>query len=116
MPPSIERDGKYGFVNHALELLIVRNYGEVMWEKIKKEADIVMEGQFLVRIIYEDEITYQIVFAAEKCLGIKAADILEHFGRMFFDFCQESGYDKILKVLGATQEIFFRIWMLCTII
>lgn len=35
----------------------------------RKEAQIVMEGQFLVRIIYDDEITYQIVGAAQKCLG-----------------------------------------------
>ncbi|GFS53639.1 guanylate cyclase soluble subunit beta-1 [Nephila pilipes] len=98
----------YGFVNHALEILIVRNFGEEMWEKIKAEAQIVMEGQFLVRLIYEDEITYHIVFAAEKCLGIKAADILELFGRNFFDFCQESGYDRILKVLGATPRDFLQ--------
>lgn len=98
----------YGFVNHALELLILRNFGEDMWNQIKKEAQIVMEGQFLVRIIYEDEITYHIVAAAEKCLGIAAADILELFGRMFFDFCQESGYDKILKVLGATPRDFLQ--------
>lgn len=27
---------------------------------------------------------------------------------MFFDFCQESGYDKILKVLGATPRDFLQ--------
>lgn len=40
--------------------------------------------------------------------GLAAADILELFGRMFFDFCQESGYDKILKVLGATPRDFLQ--------
>lgn len=30
------------------------------------------------------------------------------FGRMFFDFCQESGYDKILQVLGATPRDFLQ--------
>ncbi|XP_042896623.1 guanylate cyclase soluble subunit beta-1 [Parasteatoda tepidariorum] len=98
----------YGFVNHALELLITRNFGEEMWETIKKEAEIVMEGQFLVRLIYEDDITYSIVFAAQKCLGVKAADILELFGRAFFDFCQESGYDKILQVLGSSPRDFLQ--------
>ncbi|GFR10002.1 guanylate cyclase soluble subunit beta-1 [Trichonephila clavata] len=43
-----------------------------------------------------------------KRLSIKAADILELFGRMFFDFCQESGYDRILKVLGATPRDFLQ--------
>lgn len=98
----------YGFVNHALELLVLRNFGVETWEKIKKEAEIEMDGQFLVRLIYEDEMTYNIVAAAEKVLQIPAGDILELFGKMFFDFCQESGYDKILQVLGATPHDFLQ--------
>lgn len=39
---------------------------------------------------------------------IPANDILELFGRMFFEFCQESGYDKILKILGATPRDFLQ--------
>jgi len=30
--------------------------------------------------------------------GLPAAFLLEEFGKMFFDFCKESGYTKILKV------------------
>ena len=41
-------------------------------------------------------------------LEIPANQILELFGRMFFDFCQESGYDKILQVLGATPRDFLQ--------
>ncbi|UYV65001.1 GUCY1B3, partial [Cordylochernes scorpioides] len=73
-----------------------------------------MEGQFLVRLIYDDELTYNIVAAAEKvlisglCLDIPAAAILEQFGKMFFEFCQESGYDKILQVLGANPRDFLQ--------
>ncbi|ODN06498.1 Guanylate cyclase soluble subunit beta-1 [Orchesella cincta] len=99
---------KYGFVNYALELLVLRNFGEETWEAIKKEADVIMDGQFLVRQIYEDEITYNIVGAAEKVLKIPASTILELFGKMFFDFCVESGYDRILQVLGATPRDFLQ--------
>lgn len=34
--------------------------------------------------------------------------ILELFGKMFFEFCQESGYDKILQVLGGTTRDFLQ--------
>lgn len=30
------------------------------------------------------------------------------FGKMFFEFCQESGYDSILQVLGATPRDFLQ--------
>ncbi|XP_054168023.1 guanylate cyclase soluble subunit beta-1-like [Oppia nitens] len=67
-----------------------------------------MEGSFLVRLIYDDEITYNLVEAAERVLKIPANEILELFGGMFFDFCQESGYESILQVLGATPRDFLQ--------
>lgn len=42
-------------------------------------------------------------------LDIAADEILELFGRMFFEFCQDSGYDKILQVLGATPRDFLQV-------
>ncbi|XP_044734835.1 guanylate cyclase soluble subunit beta-1 [Chrysoperla carnea] len=98
----------YGFVNYALELLVVNSFGEETWEKIKKEADVNMEGQFLVRQIYDDEITYNLIAAAVNLLKIPATAILELFGKTFFEFCQDSGYDKILQVLGATPRDFLQ--------
>ncbi|XP_076028259.1 guanylate cyclase soluble subunit beta-1-like [Oratosquilla oratoria] len=98
----------YGFVNYAIEQLVVRNFGDETWEKIKDEAEVRMEGSFLVRLLYEDHITYSIVAAAEKVLGVEANNILELFGKMFFEFCQESGYDTILKVLGGTVRDFLQ--------
>lgn len=100
-----------------------------------------MEGQFLVRQIYDDEITYNLISAAVNRLStyaflilinvarysrevvcgeensrgifcapdIPANEILELFGRMFFEFCQDSGYDKILQVLGATPRDFLQV-------
>ncbi|WAQ99037.1 GCYB1-like protein [Mya arenaria] len=39
---------------------------------------------------------------------LPAAFLLEEFGKMFFDFCKESGYTKILKVLGANTREFLQ--------
>ncbi|KAJ8676635.1 hypothetical protein QAD02_012422, partial [Eretmocerus hayati] len=98
----------YGFVNYALELLVVKTFDNETWEAIKKDAAVNMDGQFLVRQIYDDEVTYNIISAAVNRLKIPANEILELFGRMFFDFCQDSGYDKILQVLGATPRDFLQ--------
>ncbi|XP_067000206.1 guanylate cyclase soluble subunit beta-1 [Anabrus simplex] len=98
----------YGFVNYALELLVVKTFGDEIWEQIKKEAEVSMEGQFLVRQIYDDDITYSLIQAAVAVLQIPADSILELFGKTFFEFCQDSGYDKILQVLGATPRDFLQ--------
>ncbi|GAA6089635.1 guanylate cyclase soluble subunit beta-1, partial [Tachysurus ichikawai] len=39
---------------------------------------------------------------------IDAGDILQMFGKMFFEFCQESGYDTILRVLGSNVREFLQ--------
>lgn len=44
---------------------------------------------------------------------IPADDILELFGKTFFEFCQDSGYDKILQVLGATPRDFLQVYYSC---
>lgn len=98
----------YGFVNYALELLVLRNFGEDAWKKIKHEAYLEMDGDFLVRQIYEDSISYDLVGAACKVLNVDAATVLQLFGKMFFEYCVESGYDTILKVLGATTTDFLQ--------
>ncbi|GAB0092356.1 Guanylate cyclase [Sergentomyia squamirostris] len=74
----------------------------------RKKAEVNMEGQFLVRQIYDDEITYNLIGAAVEILEIPADAILELFGKTFFEFCQDSGYDKILQVLGATPRDFLQ--------
>ena len=43
--------------------------------------------------------------------GVPANAILEMFGKMFFEFCQESGYDKILQVLGANVRDFLQVFI-----
>lgn len=42
-------------------------------------------------------------------IELPASSILELFGKMFFEFCQDSGYDKILQVLGATPRDFLQV-------
>uniref|UniRef100_A0A672G5Q6 Guanylate cyclase soluble subunit beta-1 n=1 Tax=Salarias fasciatus TaxID=181472 RepID=A0A672G5Q6_SALFA len=99
---------QYGFVNHALELLVLRNYGPEVWEDIKREAQLDIEGQFLVRIIYEDGKTYDLVAAASKVLKIDAGDILQMFGKMAPSFrCTdaEKGNNLILHYYSEREGL-----------
>ncbi len=44
-----------------------------------------------------------------SCIGVSANELWEQLGEMFFDFCEESGYDKIVKVLGKTLRDFLQV-------
>ncbi len=74
----------------------------------RKEAGVELGGHFIIRKIYEDDHTYNLVTAASKVLELPASAILELFGQFFFEFCVESGYNKILTVLGSSTKEFLQ--------
>ena len=42
-------------------------------------------------------------------VGVPQNELWELFGEMFFEFCEESGYDKIIRVLGGTLRDFLQV-------
>lgn len=51
-----------------------------------------------------------------SCISeIDAGEILQLFGKMFFEFCQESGYDTILRVLGSNVLEFLQVGCLTSL-
>uniref|UniRef100_T1ITQ6 Guanylate cyclase soluble subunit beta-1 n=1 Tax=Strigamia maritima TaxID=126957 RepID=T1ITQ6_STRMM len=51
---------------------------------------------------------FNLVAAAEVVLKLPAEKILEMFGGMFFEFCKENGYDKLMRALGGTPKDFLQ--------
>ncbi|OWA52805.1 Guanylate cyclase soluble subunit beta-1 [Hypsibius exemplaris] len=72
----------------------------------RAQAGVDLDGGFLIRQIYPDAVTVRLAVAAEAVLGVKLDAILELFGAFFFDFCVESGYEPILRVLGSSPIAF----------
>lgn len=64
---------------------------------------------FLVSSSLTMQFSFNRLLIFENFPDIPANEILELFGRMFFEFCQDSGYDKILQVLGATPRDFLQV-------
>jgi len=52
---------------------------------------------------------YQLLNWLTTSEDVPANVLLEKFGEMFLEFCQDSGYDRILKVLGATPRDFLQV-------
>ncbi len=52
---------------------------------LRKEAGVELGGHFIIRKIYEDDHTYNLVTAASKVLELPASAILELFGQFFFE-------------------------------
>lgn len=96
----------YGLVNKAIEQLVCRNYGEAVWEEIKRRAGVDVEV-FLSNESYPDDVTYRLVGAASEVLKTPADDILRAFGQHWITYTAKEGYGGMLQAAGKTLPEFF---------
>ncbi|XP_037502993.2 guanylate cyclase soluble subunit beta-2-like [Rhipicephalus sanguineus] len=72
-----------------------------------EKSGITMHGaSFLMHKVYTDDMTLKLVAAACEVLGLDLDTCLEAFGEHFLYFCQQHGYDHILRVLGSNMADF----------
>ncbi|XP_038050765.1 guanylate cyclase soluble subunit beta-2-like isoform X2 [Patiria miniata] len=94
----------YGFINLCVRALVLEKFGDEAWHKIRESAGV--EDSFITHGCYDDTTTLQLVQAASEVSGLKVPVILELFGEFFFSFCQQSGYDEMLRALGGNLKSF----------
>ncbi|EDV24635.1 uncharacterized protein TRIADDRAFT_25317 [Trichoplax adhaerens] len=92
---------QHGLINHALSLLVKRNFGDEAWDSIREKIGMSNSSYFIQRKVYADDVTFELVKTASEVLGIQVNDLLETFGRFFVSFCEELGYKRILEVMGS---------------
>jgi len=97
----------YGLVNRAVEELVCTQFGEATWEAIRSEAGIDIEV-FVSMEQYSDDVTYKLVNAASKILGISAEMVLITFGEYWTLYTAREGYGELLKMSGNTLPDFLR--------
>ncbi|XP_057314903.1 guanylate cyclase soluble subunit beta-1-like isoform X2 [Hydractinia symbiolongicarpus] len=95
----------YGFFNHALERFIIMEYGEEKWEVIRMEAG-VFEDSFDGKMVYDDNMIFEILDAACEVLDTEQEDLQEEFGEAYFMHCLASHHGKLLKALGGNLYDF----------
>ncbi|XP_077520447.1 guanylate cyclase soluble subunit beta-1-like [Amblyomma americanum] len=97
----------YGFIHCALEDLVTKKFGADTWKMLLEKSGIAMHGaSFLMHKVYTDDMTLKLVAAACEVLGLDLDTCLEAFGEHFLYFCQQHGYDHILRVLGSNMADF----------
>jgi hypothetical protein len=95
----------YGMVNRALEELITGEFGADSWESVKTaagvEVDIFISGDG-----YPDEVTYSLVAAATRILGISAPELLRKFGVHWVTITARAHYADLLAAGGTSLPEF----------
>ena len=95
----------HGLVNQAIRDLAVGLGGEQMWLDIRSSAGVDVEA-FVNMQAYPDDVTYRLVEAASRILGIPAADVLHAFGKHWILYTAREGYGAIFDMMGRSLPAF----------
>jgi hypothetical protein len=95
----------YGMVNRAIEDLVCEKFGEEAWEQIKAMAGVDVD-LFVRNETYPDDVTYRLVGAASRVLGVNADIVLETFGEHWIVSTARDGYGELLDAAGKTLGEF----------
>ena len=95
----------YGIVNKAIEELVVSLGGEAQWREVCREANVDVYT-FIAQEKYPDEVTYKLVGAASKVLGVCPHTVLLKFGHHWSRYTGQEGYGYLFKMLGEDLATF----------
>ena len=95
----------YGLVNQGLQDYVSSVGGDVMWRSVRKAAGVETEV-FVSANIYTDTMTYELVAAASRVLGMPADELLRAFGKHWIRYTARRGYGAIFDTMGRTLAEF----------
>ncbi len=97
----------YGMVNRAIQDLVCGKFGEDAWDRIKEMAGVDVE-LFVRNETYPDEVTYKLVCAAARVLGVRSSVVLETFGEHWILSTAREGYGDLLDAAGTSLPEFLQ--------
>lgn len=95
----------YGIVNKAMEDLVRTNYGHDTWQQIVQEAGL-DTPIFIGSEGYPDQMTYQLVAAVSKVIGLPPEQVLAAFGEWWILKTGQEEYGSYMRAAGRTLPEF----------
>lgn len=104
--PQVRSVNMYGLVNKAVKGLVLEQFGEETWQKIRETAQapddyVAMQG-------YDDSLTYRLVGAAVEVLGVPAEQILHAFGEYWVLKTAAIHYADMMNSTGSNLFVFLQ--------
>lgn len=95
----------YGMVNRALQDMLVEEYGEPLWNRVRDEAGVDVEV-FVSNEGYPDRVTYDLVGAAARATGRDPGELLRAFGAHWVLRTARDSYGDLLEAGGSNLREF----------
>ena len=95
----------YGIVNKAIEDLVKTNFGEHIWDAVKKRSGVDID-YFLSSEPYDDAITYKLAGAVSEEMNMPVGKVLEAFGEWWILKTGKEKYGGLMEAGGKNLREF----------
>lgn len=96
----------YGMVNNAIRGFVLKNFDEDVWHRIHTTAGV--DSDFVNMQSYDDDVTYNLVGAAHKELGLETSAILFGFGEFWVKDIAVASYADLMAKTGSSFADFVK--------
>ncbi len=93
----------FGMINEALRRMVVARRGSEAWRRILERAGL-PDMEFVRLDAYPDAVTYGLVGAAEKELGVEASKLMHDFGVFWVEHARTAGYGELFRAARGYTE------------
>lgn len=97
----------YGLVNKAVQGLVIDNYGEETWDKIRERANVDVE-MFISNESYKDSLTYDLLVAASEIVNQPASELLRLLGHYWITEIAVQHYGAMMDAGGNSFVEFMK--------
>jgi hypothetical protein len=97
----------YGVINKAIKDLLVQNFGEGTWEKVRTKSGVDIDS-FLSNTQYSDELTFKLAIAASEVLNWSLRDVLLAFGKFWVLDTSSQHYGSLIQAGGSNYVDFMK--------
>lgn len=95
----------YGIVNKAIEDLVRENFGDDLWENVKRSSGVDIDF-FLSNEPYDDEITYKLAESVSVHAGISLDAVFTTFGEWWVLRTGKEKYGGLMEAGGKSLKEF----------
>ncbi|KAF8373001.1 hypothetical protein PRIPAC_79430 [Pristionchus pacificus] len=96
----------FGFIHESIRQLMLRRYGEELWNKVLERSGFEAGKENIVNHYYKDSDTYLLVDSVSVITKMNREQVWELYGGFLIEYTMEMGWDELVRSMSPNLKGF----------
>ncbi|KAK5975287.1 Soluble guanylate cyclase gcy-35 [Trichostrongylus colubriformis] len=96
----------YGFIHESIRQLMLRKYGEELWQDVLNRAGFESGKENIINHYYSDSDTYSLVDSVAVLTKMSREQVWELYGSFLIEYTMEIGWDELIRNMSPNLKGF----------